>query len=162
MSTTEINFKARVKLGEQTLPIASEIVFGDDESEDGVKNGFLFKIDYQPGDDPIAIYLGDIIGFIEEKLGAGNLANNPGLDVLKQQFGSDVNDFTSNNQIYIEVREFSVNTSTEKTLFAINVDINSTDKEAGLVSLPGELKNWIKIKNLGISFSSKTTKEKQD
>ena len=43
MSSTAINFKAGLLIGKQAIPLASEIAFGDQQSQDGVDNGFVFK-----------------------------------------------------------------------------------------------------------------------
>ena len=163
MSTTQISFNAKLRIGEQIVPLASEIVFGDSASRDGVENGFLFKLDRQPGDPPVMVNLGDIIAFVEKKLGAGegSLAQNSGVPVLTQAFGDKVassGTFNSGNSTQIEIQEFTVNSTKSKFLFSISIDIMGSDPSKGLISLPGELAKWVKINNLAIAFTSTTTK----
>lgn len=160
--STEISFKAKVKVGGEIVPIASEIVFGADESQDGVQNGFLFKLDLEKGDPPVSVNLGNVIQFVEEKLGAGtgNLAKNPALPMLTQAFGSSVasgGTFNASNPTLVNIYEFTINSSATKKLFSFNIDIAGADPTKGLIALPGELAKWVKIETLSISFSATTT-----
>jgi hypothetical protein len=161
VSTTEISFAAKLKIGEQVLPLRSEIVLGDTSSQDGVQNGFLFMLDQAPGDPPVIVNLGDVIGFVEEQLGAGSgsLASNSGVSALTDEFGTSVaspGTFNSQNSTLVEIREFTINSTTTSTLFSLNVDITSSDPTTGLIALPGDLANWVKIQSLAISFSART------
>lgn len=164
MSNTQISFQAKVRIGEEIIPLASEIAFGDTASQDGVENGFLFKLDRQPGELPVVINLGAIIAFIEQKLqpgGAAPLSQNPALKQLQPIFGDAVasgSNFNGQNQTLIEVREFTINSTKEKFLFSISIDIGGSDPSQGLIALPGELAKWVRIKNLAIAFQSTTTK----
>ncbi len=162
MSTTKISFGAVLEVGGEPVPLASEIVIGDGNSQDGVENGFLFKLDIPPGSDPVTIDLGAVIGFIEQQLGAGvgSLAQNPGLAELTQAFGAQVagpTTFNSNNDTLVDVREFTLNSTTSKTLFSINIDIHGADPTTGLIALPPEIAQWVRINDLAISFTSVTT-----
>jgi hypothetical protein len=159
MSTTRFSFKARLKVGAQIIPLASEIVAGSGDAKDGVENGFLFKLDRQPGDSPVYINLGDIIGFIENSLGAGSgsLSKNPNLKLLQDAFPDYINGgspFTSGNGTQIQIQSFELNSTTKSFLFSFSVDLLDADPNQGLISLPAELASWIQIKNLAISFSA--------
>ncbi len=157
MSSTAINFTAKLLIGEQTVPLASEIVVGTANSQDGVKNGFLFKLDRQPSDPPVTIYLGDVINFIETKLGGGNLSQNPQMQLISQAFPSlSPSNFNPSNQTMVNVYEFSINSNSDEFLFSFNLDIESSDPTKGLIQLPGELANWVKINSLAIAFSATT------
>ncbi|MCB0429495.1 MAG: hypothetical protein H6585_02535 [Flavobacteriales bacterium] len=163
MSTTQFSFQAKVRVGEQIVPIKSELVLGDSQSQDGVENGFLFMLDLQPGDDPVTVNLGDIIRFVEEKLGVGEgaLSKNGGLATLTDEFGNEVaspTTFNSSNDTLVNIREFTVNSTTSKFLFSINIDIEGSDPSKGLIALPGELANWVKIKSVSIAFKTQTDK----
>jgi len=159
MSTTAISFKAKLLIGEQTVPLASEVVFGDGESQDGVKKGFLFKLDRQPFDPPVSIYLGDVIHFIESKLGGGDLSKSPDMAIISKAFPTlDSSNFNSSNQTVIDVYEFTINSTVEESLFSINVDIEGSDPSKGLIEMPAQLANWLKIENLSISFSATSKK----
>jgi hypothetical protein len=158
MSSTVINFAARIRVGDQIIPVKSEIVFGDTESSDGITNGFIFTLDYLPGDDPIQINMGDIINFIETQLGSGDLSQNSGMAELQQAFPGVVtpSTFNSSNTTQVLIKEFTLNSSDSQRLFSFNIDITGSDPSTGLIALPGELNDWIKINNLGISFSATT------
>lgn len=162
MSSTQINFKARLLVGGQAVPLASEIVVGDGQSQDGVENGFLFKLDLAPGDPPVVVNLGDVIAFVEEKLGAGagSLAGNPGVAELTSEFGPAVASpatFNAQNQTLVDIREFTINSTTSKTLFSLNIDIQGSDPTTGLIAFPPAIAEWVRINSLAISFSSVTT-----
>ena len=158
MSSTVISFAARIRMGEQVIPIKSEIVFGDTASQDGITNGFIFTLDYKPGDDPVQIDLGEIINFIETTLDGGNLAVNPGITDLTQAFPNQVSPstFNASNTTQVLIREFTLNSSNKEKLFSFNIDVQGSDPEVGLIALPAELNKWIKVKDLGISFSATT------
>lgn len=159
MSTTAISFKAKLLIGEQTVPLASEVVFGDGESQDGIKKGFLFKLDRQPFDPPVSIYLGDVIQFIEQKLGGGDLSQNPQLELVSKAFPSlNSSNFNKDNQTVIDVYEFTINSTQEEFLFSINVNIEGSDPSKGLIEMPAQLADWVRIDNLSISFSATTKK----
>jgi hypothetical protein len=161
VSTTEISFAAKLKIGDQVVPLRSEIVIGDAASQDGVQKGFLFMLDLQPGDPPVVVNLGDVIGFVEDQLGAGSgsLASNSGVAALTDEFGSSVaspGTFNSDNTTLVDIREFTINSTTAGTLFSFSVDVESSDPTAGLIALPGDLASWVKINSLAISFSAQT------
>jgi hypothetical protein len=162
MSSTAINFKASLLIGEQTIPLASEIAFGDSQSQDGVENGFLFKLDRQPGDPPVTIYLGDVINFIETKLGASDLSQSPDMALITQAFPSlTPANFNSSNQTMINVYEFSINSTTKNFLFSFNMDVGGSDPSTGLIALPDDLNQWLKIENISIAFSATSTSQTQ-
>lgn len=157
MSSTAINFTAKLLIGEQTVPLASEIVVGARDSQDGVKNGFLFKLDRQPNDPPVTIYLGDVINFIESKLGGSNLSQNAGMQLVSQAFPSlTPANFNSGNQTMVNVYEFTINSSTDEFLFSFNLDVEGSDPTKGLIPFPPEFAGWLKIKSLAIAFSATT------
>lgn len=162
MSSTKFSFKAKVKVGGEVIPLASEVAFGDTSAENGVKNGFIFKLDQKEDDDPVRIDLGAIIKFVSEKLGGGNLAENPGVTTLKEIFPKEINGddgFDSSNSTVIEIKAFLINSSKKEKLFSINVSITGSNPDKGLISFPEEVADWLKIKNLGISFSAKKKTE---
>jgi hypothetical protein len=160
MSTTAISFKAKLAIGEQTVPLASEVVFGDGESADGVKKGFLFKLDRVASDPPVSIYLGKVIEFIETKLNGGDLSKSKDMAIISKAFPSlDSSNFNSSNQTVIDVYEFTINSTSEEFLFSINVDIEGSDPSKGLIEMPAQLANWLKIDNVSISFSATTKKQ---
>ncbi|HEX3466216.1 MAG TPA: hypothetical protein VHS78_19365 [Candidatus Elarobacter sp.] len=161
MSTTRFAFAATLLIGGEKVPIASEIVTGDAESQDGVKNGFLFQLALQPGDTPPVVNLGDVIAFVENKLGAGagSLASNPGLTAISQAIpGVSSSTFNSGNDgTLIVIKSFEVNSTAEKSLFAISIDLEGSDPTTGLIGLPPELASWLRIDNLAISFTATGT-----
>jgi hypothetical protein len=161
MSKTQISFSAVLNVGEEKVPLLSEIVFGNSASQDGIKNGFLFKLDRQPSDPPVTVYLGDVIDFIENKLGAGagSLASNPGMAALSPLFQQktatiDATTFNSKNQLLINIYEFTINSTEDEFLFSINIDVEGANPAVGVIALPDELNKWVKINSLGISFSA--------
>jgi hypothetical protein len=84
MSSTNISFRATFRIGDDIVPLLSEIAFGDSQSQDGVQNGFLFRLDLQPNDPPVQINLGALIGFVEQQLGVGS-GNLPAVPVQNQR-----------------------------------------------------------------------------
>lgn len=156
MSSTLISFKAKLRIGEQILPLASEVAFGDGDSQDGVKRGFLFKLDLGPGDPPFQIDLGAMIAFIETKLGAGSgsLQTSPGISTLQQIFPGTVsgNNFNSGNSAMVLIKAFEINSTTDEFLFNVSVDVEGADPSKGFIPLPPVLSNWLSIDRLAISF----------
>ena len=155
MSTTSIKFKVTLLVGSEEIPLITEAVIGDDNSQDGVENGFLFKLDRDSSDPPVTIYLGDMINFIETKLNGGDLSQNPNMSLITQAFPSlTASNFNSNNQTLINIYEFSLNSSSSEFLFSFNLDVQGSDPSTGLIEMPGVLANWLKIENLSIAFSA--------
>ncbi len=162
MSTTKFGFKAQIRIGDQIVPVASELVTGDSSAQDGVANGFLFKLDRAPGAPPVVINLGDIIAFVENELGAGagSLANNPGLATVMNAMPGFFNkgSFNAQNGLQIDLDAFVVNSTAKEFLFSIQVDVEGTDPTTGLIPLPAELASWLRIDNVAISFSATSTR----
>lgn len=160
MSTTQISFNVKLAVGEQTVPLESEIMLGS--AADGVQQGMLFRLALKPGDPPVTVNIGDIIGLVEEKLGAGTgaLAGNSGLSQLAHVFGADTispASFTAqNDELLVDIQEFTLNSTTDEFLFSISVDLEGSDPTAGLLALPPALASWLKIDNLAVSFSATT------
>ena len=160
MSTTEFSFKAKVRVGEQIIPLLSEITVGSGDAGNGVENGFLFRLDIQPGDPPLLIRLGDMIAFIENRLGAGpgSLATNPNLGLIEKAFpdyvGGAGGPFTSANDTQIEVKSFVLNSTTKEFLFSFAVDVTSTDPTQGLIAFPPAVARWIRVDSLAVAFSA--------
>ena len=162
MSSTKFSFKAKVKVGGEVIPLASEVAFGDTSAENGVKNGFIFKLDQKEDDDPVQIDLGAIITFVSEKLGGGNLSENSGVTTLKEIFPEEIsseNGFDGSNSTIIQIKAFEINSSKKEKLFSINVSLIGADPDKGLITFPDEVSEWLKIKDLGISFSAKKKSE---
>lgn len=157
MSSTQFSFKAKVLIGDQVVPLASEIAFGDNATENGVKNGFLFKLDLAPGDPPVVVNLGAIIGFIQEKLGGGDLSKNSALPLLTQAFPGIINagSFNPQSTVLINIESFLLNSSSEQTVFSFSIGIQGSDSTVGLIPLPAELASWLRIDDLAISFTAK-------
>ena len=159
MSTTIINFKTTLLLGEEEIPLASELVAGDTDSQEGVDNGFLFKLDREPFDPPVTIYLGAVIDFINTKLGGGDVAQNPGMSLISEAFPDmNASNFNKDNQTLVNIYEFSLNSTTKEFVFSFNLDVEGSDPNTGLVPLPDALSSWLKIDSLSISFTAKSTK----
>lgn len=158
MSTTDISFRAQFKIGDDTVPLLSELVIGDSASADGVQNGFLFRLDLGPTDPPVQIDLGAMIAFIEQQLGAGSgsLQNSDGISTLRQIFPGQVSssNFNSGNTTVVQIKQFEINSTTSEFLFKISVDVESTDPTKGIIPLPAVLANWLSIESLAISFSA--------
>ena len=155
MSTTSITFKATLLVGEEEVPLLTEAVMGDDNSQDGVENGFLFKLDRDSSDPPVTIYLGDLISFIENKLNGGDLSQNPNMSLITKAFPSLTPDnFNSSNQTLINIYEFSLNSPSSEFLFSFNLDVQGSDPSTGLIEMPGVLASWLKIENLSIAFTA--------
>lgn len=162
MSTTNINFFATLLIGEQEVPLASEIVSGESDSQDGVNNGFIFKLNRGPSDPPVTVYLGDVIAFIEQQLGAGIgiLAGNKNMKSISAAFPSlSSSNFTSANQTLVNIYEFTLNSSTKETLFSFNLAVEGSDPTQGLIPLPSAMTGWLNIQSLSISFSTSTSAE---
>lgn len=155
MSTTTINFKTTLLIGGESVPLASEIVTGDSDSQDGVNKGFLFKLDRAPFDPPVTVYLGEVINFINSKLGGGDVASNAGMALISQAFPAlNQSNFNAGNQTLVNIYEFSLNSTTDEFLFSFNLDVENSNPNQGLIPLPSVLSNWIKIESLAISFSA--------
>jgi hypothetical protein len=153
--STTINFKTTLAVGEQEVPLASEIVTGANDSQAGVKNGFLFKLDRQPFDPPVAIYLGDLIAFLDTKLGVAGNYPSAGMQLISQAIPAlSPANFKSGDQTIVNIREFSLNSTTGEFLFSFNVDVENSNPNAGLILLPTALSQWLKIKNLAVAFSA--------
>lgn len=162
MSTTEIKFKTRLRISDQIVPLASELVFGDENSQDGVENGFLFKLDLSEGDYPPTLNLGEIIAFIENSLGAGagSLQSNPGLTTVLEEFpylNQDGESFDSQNTTLVQINNFVLNSTTSKFLFSIAVSVEGSDPNVGLIALPPQLSSWLKINSMSMSFTAQTS-----
>lgn len=160
MSTTAINFSATLIIGDQPVPLTSEIVIGDGSAKDGVSKGFIFKLNRQPGDPPVIVNLGDVIGFIEQQLGAGSgaLANNPNMALITQAFPSlTPAQFNSSNQTLVNIYEFTLNSGTEEFLFSFNLDVQGSDPTIGLIQFPAEFNNWLNIQNISVAFSASSS-----
>jgi hypothetical protein len=155
VSQTSISFAVRLDVNGMSLPLYSEVVFGDADTQDGLQHGFLFRLDYQPGDMPFTIDLGDIIAFIEKKVGA-ELADNPGVALLAQAFPNQVGSstFNSANAAEVDLNSLVINSSPTKSLFSIAVDVHDADVTQSVISLPGALAGWLAIQNLAISFTA--------
>lgn len=155
MGKTDINFKVTLLVGEQEIPLMSEIVTGASDSQDGVENGFLFKLNRESSDPPVTVYLGDMIHFIETKLSGGDLSKNPQMALISKAFPSlDPGNFNSQNQALVNIYEFTINSTTSEFLFSINIDIEGSDPSKGLIEMPGVLANWLKIENVSIAFTA--------
>jgi hypothetical protein len=159
MSSTQFSFAVKVRVGEEIIPLRTEITTGSGSTEDGVENGFLFRLDLEPGDPPLLINLGDMIAFIEKSLGAGegSLSKNPNLDLIAQAFPDYVggsHPFTSANTTQIEVKSFEVNSTAKEFLFSFSLDVTSTDPTQGLIAFPPAVAQWVRIDNLAIAFSA--------
>ncbi|MCA6363468.1 MAG: hypothetical protein IM638_10555 [Bacteroidetes bacterium] len=162
MSTTEIAFKTRLRIGDQIVPLASELVFGDGNSQDGVENGFLFKLDLGPGDFPPTLNLGEIIAFIENSLGAGSgsLASNSGVSTILEEFpyiNQDGESFNSQNTTLVQINNFILNSTSSKFLFSIAVSVQGSDPNVGLIALPPQLSSWLRIDSMSMSFTAQTS-----
>lgn len=162
MSTTQFSFKAKVKIGDQIVPLASQVVIGDSEAQSGIDNGFLFKLDRQTGDPPVQINLGDMINFVEQKLGGGDLSSNPQVATLQQIFPmaiSSSDPFNSSNSAIVNIESFEINSTTKEFLFKISINIEGSNPDAGLITFPNEFSSWLKIENLAISFTANKKNE---
>jgi len=159
MSTTEFSFKVRLKIGDQLVPLASEVVLGEKAAQGGVGSGFLFKLDRLPDDPPVTLKLGEIIGFIEQKLGSGSLAQNRDLPLLTQAFPTlgGPSSFDAKNGVEVAIQSFVINSTDQHSLFSISVDVHGVDPTQGLVPLPAELAKWLRIDALAISFTAEKT-----
>lgn len=164
MSTFDLNFKAKLVIGGILVPIASDLVINTSAGA-GVSTGFLFKLDRQPSDPPVSIYLGDVINFIETKLGSSDLSQSPDMALIANAFSSanqpgqagiTVANFNATNQTVINVYEFSINSASNQFLFSFNLDIEGSNPAVGLIPLPSELAGWLKIENISIAFSATT------
>ena len=158
MADFQVGFNVTVCIGSQSVPIVSEIVHSTDAST-GVENGFVFKLNRPPFAAPPLIYLGDLVSFIEDKLGAGAgaLAVNENMSFLTSVIPSLSKDkFNSRNQTVLAVNEFTINSTSQQSLFSFNLDVTSTNPtgSGGIVSLPADIAQWLCIENLSISLSS--------
>lgn len=157
MGTTTINFSATLLIGSQDVPLSSELVLGADGSQDGVTNGFIFKLDREPFDPPVTVYLGNVIDFINNKLGGGDVSTNPGMQLISEAFpGINSSNFNADNQTLIDIYEFTINSTTNEFLFSFNLNVESSDPNTGLIPLPAALSGWLNIESLSISFSATT------
>ncbi|MGL5891064.1 MAG: hypothetical protein ACRC3B_14340 [Bacteroidia bacterium] len=166
MSSTEISFKTSLRIGDQLIPLASEIVLGDSNSQDGVQNGFLFKLDLGENDNPPTLDLGAVINFIENSLGAGSgsMASNQGVSTILGEFPyitQDGEGFNSSNTTQIQVTNFVINSTTNSFLFSISINVVGSDPTVGMIALPAELSSWLKINSMAMSFTTQTTSEQQ-
>lgn len=153
--TTKFSFKAKIRVGSEIIPIATEVVSGGSDTQDGVDKGFIFKLDLEPGQ-VVAIKLGDIIKWIEDLTGS-NLTQSPGFATIKQGFPNDVSDgnFNENNTTEIDIKSFLINSTDKEKLFSISVDVHNSDPSQSLIDFPEAMQNWLKVDNLAISFTAK-------
>ena len=155
MSTATINFKTTLLLGETSVPLASETVVGDSAARDGVGRGFVFKLDRAPLSPPVTVHLGQVIDFISKKLHGGNLLQKKNMDLIHQAFPDiSASNFNAENQMLVNIYEFSLNSSTSELLFSFNLDVKNANPNHGLIRLPAALTSWLRIENLAISFSA--------
>ena len=156
------SFKARLLVGSEVVPLASEARIGDAAAQDGTANGFLFRLDLQSEDPPVTIDLGSVVRFVEEKLGAGagSLAQSPKIAVIQQAFpgivGGDA-PLDGQNDAEVQIRAFEINSSAAQTLFTISLDVQAADPTAGLIRLPAALASWLTIESLALSFTATRT-----
>lgn len=157
--TTKFSFKAKIRVGSEIVPITTEVVSGNSDTQDGVSKGFIFKLDLDPGQ-VVAIKLGDIIQWIEG-LTSSSLTQSPGFDTIKTAFPNDVSDgnFNKDNTTEIDIKSFLINSTDKEKLFSISVDVKNSDPSQSLISFPEVMKDWLKIDNLAISFMAKKTTE---
>jgi hypothetical protein len=157
MSQLTVSFSCRIRIGDTLVPLRTVFSGGASEAQSGVRNGFLFTLDRQPSDLPVRVNLGDIVGMIENKLGAGagQLANAPGAEIAKQALPSGHDGFDGKNQTVLEVQSFLFNTSTDETRFAIGLDVVGSDPTKGAFALPPALAGWLRIDRVGLYFSAR-------
>lgn len=156
--TTDFTFKARLRIGDEIVPIKTEIVSGASGTQDGVQNGFLFELDLEPGE-YVTVNLDDIVNFIENKLGQSNIASAPGSGTISTNMPGSV--FDENGKfktgVAVDIQSFLINSNEQQKLFSISIDIRNTDPTKSLIALPGDFANWLKIKDLAIAFTAKKT-----
>ncbi|MEL7400234.1 MAG: hypothetical protein AAFN68_06635, partial [Pseudomonadota bacterium] len=140
------------------IPLASEVVAGNTDAQDGIENGFLFKLDREPFDPPVTVDLGAVIDFINVQLGGGDVSQNPGLSLVSQAF-PDLNssNFNQNNTTLVNIYEFSLNSTTKEFVFSFNLDVEGSDPNTGLIPFPKDFSDWLRIDSLSISFTAKST-----
>ena len=156
MSATTIQFKADLLIGEQTVPLLSQLALGDTDSQDGITNGFIFKLNREPFAEPVTVYLGDVIKFINNKLGGDVSSSSSGTAFIFEAIPSLGDDFSEDSQAYVDVYEFSINSSTSEFLFSFNLDVESSDPSTGLIALPSALTGWMSIESLSVTFTATT------
>lgn len=155
--STKISFRAKIRVGSQSIPVLTEVVAGDTDSQDGVSNGFLFKLDEPADSSGLIIYLGDLVTFMEAELGINTSDSGGDTTDVSDALGIDPNDLTPDNQTLVIVKEFTLNSSSQKKLFAFNVDIAGSDPDTGLIAFPAEINNWLKIDDLALAFDASST-----
>lgn len=158
--TTQFSFQAQLVIDGELVPISTEVTTGAANTSGGVENGFIFTLDYQPGDAPVTVSLGSIIGLIEDKLGAGSLARNPNFALIEQAFPTSIpgpGAFSSASPLVIAIRAFTLNSSTTKTLFSISIDVSGSDPTVGLIPLPAQFASWLRVETVAISFTATST-----
>ena len=158
--STQFSFAVKLKVGQEIIPLASEIVTGDNSTSDGVENGFLFKLDLEPGQ-VVTVNLGDIVDWLK-RLGYTDLENAPGFSQIQEAIPNAVTPEGSfDNATVIDINSFLINSTEKEKLFSISVDVHGSDPSKGLIDLPDAMASWLKIKNLAIAFTadSKQTTE---
>ena len=68
MSTTSINFKTKLLVGGEEVPLITEAVFDQSDSQDGVKKGFIFKLDRDASDPPVTIQFREGYRFYRDQI----------------------------------------------------------------------------------------------
>lgn len=155
--STQFSFAVKLKVGQEIVPLTSEIVSGDQSTSDGVENGFLFKLDLEPGQ-VVSVNLGDIVAWLKN-LGFTDLENNPGFDTIKKAIPNAVSDGKFNNSTVIDISSFLINSTDKEKLFSISLDVHGSNPSTGLIDMPEALASWLKIKDLAIAFSATKKQE---
>lgn len=149
--TTDFTFKAKLRIGNEIVPIKTEVVTGADNTQNGVQNGFLFQLDLLPGQ-VVTVNFSDVVDFIENKLGqqiSRPVGPDPVNSALPQLFDGSA--------VAVDIQSFLINSSETEKLFSISLDVHGTDPTEGLISLPGDLAKWLKIDDIAIAFTCKKT-----
>ncbi|MEI9995231.1 MAG: DUF6603 domain-containing protein [Rhizomicrobium sp.] len=154
-------FSVHLCVGDVAVPLLSELVADTADAADGTSAGFLFRLDLKHTCGPLQFNLGDLIGLVEQQLGAGvgSLRNAPGIGDIASAFSDflDAEAFTSDNALLVQVKAFEISSSATKKLFNISVEVESADPTQGAIPLPAPLVRWLAIDNLAIAFKATDT-----
>jgi hypothetical protein len=131
------------------VPVAASIATGTGQT------GIEFGLDRAASDPPITLQLGDLVGFIEDQLGAANLATSGGADAFSEALPQL--DLSPTSSTQIELRQLSFRSSAAGTSFAISISVVGATPTDPAIGLPADVAGWLSIRSVGVDFAVTAT-----
>jgi hypothetical protein len=130
-----------------SVPVAASIDRGSGAGQTSIE----FGLDQAPSDPPVALQLGDLVGFIEDQLGAANLGVSPGADTVREALPQL--DLSATSSTQIQLRTLSFRTSAAGTSFAISISVVGARPTDPAIGLPADVAGWLSIRSIGVDFA---------